>query len=58
MFLSKPVNRFYCYCDYLGLHCIKSVRILSYSGPHFPEFGLNTLYLSVLSRNAGKCGPE
>ena len=23
-------------------HCIKSVRIRSYSGPHFPTFGLNT----------------
>ena len=23
-------------------HCVKSVRIWSYSGPHFPEFGLNT----------------
>ena len=24
------------------LHCVKSVRIRSYSGPHFPVFGLNT----------------
>ena len=24
------------------LHCIKSVRIRSYSGPHFLAFGLNT----------------
>ena len=23
-------------------HCVKSVRIRSYSGPHFPAFGLNT----------------
>ena len=22
-------------------HCVKSVRIRSYSGPHFPPFGLN-----------------
>ena len=29
-------------------HCVKSVRILSYSGP----------YLSIFSPNAGKCGPE
>ena len=38
------------------LHCVKSVRIRSYSGPHFPAFGLNTErcveYLSVQS----KCG--
>ena len=24
------------------LHCVKSVRIRSYSGPYFPAFGLNT----------------
>ena len=23
------------------VHCVKSVRIQSYSGPYFPEFGLN-----------------
>ena len=23
-------------------HCVKSVRIRSYSGPYFPTFGLNT----------------
>ena len=23
-------------------HCVKSVRIRSYSGPHFPAFGMNT----------------
>ena len=23
-------------------HCVKSVRIQSFSGPHFPAFGLNT----------------
>ena len=27
---------------YLVHHCVKSVRIRSYSGPHFPAFGLNT----------------
>ena len=32
------------------------VYIWSYSGPHFPAFGLNTEYL--FSPNAGKCGPE
>ena len=25
-----------------GVHCRKRVRIRSYSGPHFPAFGLNT----------------
>ena len=40
------------------LHCVKRVRIRSYSGPHFPAFGLNTPYISVFSPNVGKCGPE
>ena len=42
-------------------HCMKSVRIRSYSGPHFPVFGLNmetVEYLPVLSPNAGKYGPH
>ena len=51
-------------------HCIKSVHIRSFSGPHFPAFELNTEiygvslsirdmeYLSVFSLNAGKYGPE
>ena len=26
-------------------HCVKSVRIRSYSGPYFPAFGLNTLLI-------------
>ena len=32
----------------LGLHCVKSARIWSFSGPYFPVF----------SPNAGKYGPE
>ena len=39
-------------------HCVKSVRIRSYSGPHFPAFGLNTERYSVFSPNAGKCRPK
>ena len=34
-------------------HCVKTVRIRSYSDPDFPEFGLNT---ERLSPNAGKYG--
>ena len=30
----------YLYCAIL--HCVKIVRIRSYSGPYFPAFGLNT----------------
>ena len=39
-------------------HCVKNVRILSYSGAYFPAFGLNTPYLSIFSPNAGIYGPE
>ena len=42
-------------------HCVKRVCVWSYSGPHFPTFGLNTedtSYPSVFSPNAGKCGLE
>ena len=39
-------------------NCVKSVRIRSYSGPHFPAFGLNTEIYSPYSvrmrENAGK----
>ena len=28
--------------SFRGSHCVKSVRIQSYSGPYFPAFGLNT----------------
>ena len=51
-----------------NFNCLKSVRILSFSGPYFLAFGLNTerysvslrdsLYLSVFSPNAGKYRPE
>ena len=40
-------------------HCVKSVRIRSYSSPHFPAFGLNTETYSGslhIQFNAGKCG--
>ena len=46
-------------------HCVKSVRIRSYSGPHFsrisPHSGWirrDTEYLSVVSPNVGKYWPE
>ena len=44
-------------------HCVKSVRIRSYSGPYFPRIfphskwiRIDTEYLSAFSPNAGKCG--
>ena len=43
------------------IHFVKSVRIPTFSGPHFPTFGLNTKRYSVsllcISLNAGKYGP-
>ena len=36
--------------------CVKSVRIWSFSGPHFPAFGLNTERYSVPLRIQSKCG--
>ena len=40
----------------LNLHCVKSVRIPSYSGPHFPAFGLNTERYEVSLRIQSECG--
>ena len=37
-------------------HCMKSVRIWSYSGPHFSTFGLNTERYSVSLRIQSECG--
>ena len=38
------------------LHCLKSVRIRSYSGPYFPTFGLNTQRYSESLRTQSECG--
>ena len=37
-------------------HCVKSVHIRSYSGPHFPAFRLNTERYSVSLRIQSECG--
>ena len=39
-------------------HCVKSVRIRSYSGPHFPAFGLNTQYSVRMRENADQNNSE
>ena len=36
-------------------HCVKSVRIRSFSGPYFPAFGLNTKIYSADIRIQFKC---
>ena len=38
------------------IHCVKSVRIRSYSGLHFPIFRLNTERYSVSLHIQSKCG--
>ena len=46
-------------CNFLHSdHCVKSVRIWSYSGPHFPAFGLNTERYSVSLRIQFECGKK
>ena len=37
-------------------HCVKNVRIWSYSGPYFPAFGLNTERYGVFLLIRSKCG--
>ena len=39
----------------VNIHCLKSVRIRSYSGPHFPAFGLNTERYGVSLRIQSEC---
>ena len=40
----------------LVTHCVKSVRIRSYSDPHFPKFGLNTGRYGVSRHIQSRCG--
>ena len=44
------------YCCNLKEHCVKCVRIWSYSGPYFPAFGMNMERYSVSLRIHSKCG--
>ena len=37
-------------------HCTKSILIRSFSGPHFPEFGLNTERYGVSLQIQSECG--
>ena len=42
--------------SHIPTHCVKSVRIWSYSGPHFPAFGLNTERYGESLRIQSECG--
>ena len=51
--------------SFQNTHCMKIVRIRTFSGPYFPAFGLNiyvniymNICLSVFSPDMGKCGQE
>ena len=44
------------YFSVSNLHCVKSVRIWSYSGPYFAAFGLNTERYFVSLRIQSECG--
>ena len=49
------------YLGQSGTHCVKSVRIWSYSGPYFPTVALNTERCGVLlciQSEYGKYGPK
>ena len=43
-------------CDFFIQHCVKSVRIRTYSGPHFPTLGLNTERHGISLRIQSKWG--
>ena len=44
------------YEQFIVYHCVKRVRIRSYSGPYFPAFGLNTERYSGSLRIQSECG--
>ena len=43
-------------CSFSQKHCVKSVRIRSYSGPYFPAFAINTERYFVSLRINSECG--
>ena len=38
------VSKYYGQKVHFHEHCVKNVRIQSFPGPYFPEFGLNTVF--------------
>ena len=43
------------FCKQIQVHCVKSVRIRSFSGPYFPACGLNTKRYGVSLRIHSEC---
>ena len=61
--LNNTISLYINISFYLSIlqHCVKSVRIRSYSGPYFPKFGLNTERCTAslgIQCKCGKYGPE
>ena len=54
--MGKPIlNKFSHVLPLENKHCMKSVRIRSYSGPHFSAFGLNAKTYGVSFRIRSEC---
>ena len=54
---SRLLDALICFSELInGKHCVKLVRIQSYSGPHFPAFGLNTERYGLSLRIQSECG--
>ena len=52
----KDKNIWISYINFSAQYCVKSVHIRSYSGPHFPAFGLNAERYFVSLRIQFECG--
>ena len=44
------------FTHFTNYHCVKSARIRSYSGPHFPAFGMNTERYGLSLPIQSECG--
>ena len=42
--------------NHIDYHCVKTIRVWSFSGPHFPIFGLNTERYPVSLGIQSECG--
>ena len=60
--LKVSQKHYYRFCRICSLldrsHCVKTVRIRSFSGPYFPAFGLNTEKYGVSLRVQSECGKK
>ena len=52
----RAINKAWIHARVIWKHCVKSVRIRSYSAPYFLVFGLNTQWYFISLRNQSECG--